>query len=147
MSTTVSLDEIEPLSARVDALNEAAWFLRHRRKDEALELCRQAVALSQQAGYQPGLASALVTLSLIRALDFALEESLLVSIEALGLMETLPLIPARAFAFVNIGWINYYRGDYSSALDYALRGLDCASELGQPEPQAYAHDLLGTIHA
>ena len=146
-----AIENIQPLSARIDALNDLAWRLRYREKEHALQICLRTRQLSQTAEfetqpYQIGLATSLATSSFIHQIRYDLDESMNEAIQALTILQGFSLLPAASDARISIGWINLITGDFSTALEYALPALHIARELHDLERQAYTLDALGNIY-
>ncbi len=145
-------EHIHPVSKRVDMLNELAWQLRYQDKQKALRLSHLARQLSQPGEYQgqpylAGLVTALATSGFVYQAQFKLEESLNDSIQAMTLMDGLPLLPAACDARCAIAWVKNYSGEASTALDYALPALQIARDLHDLEREVYAMDLLACCYA
>jgi diguanylate cyclase (GGDEF)-like protein len=145
-------EQIHPVAKRVDMLNVLAWQLRYTDKEKALRLSQSARQLSQSGEYQgqpylPGLVTALATSGFVYQAQFKLEESLNDSIQAMTLMEGLPLLPAACDARCSIAWVKNYSGEASTALDYALPAVQIARELKDLEREVFALDLLACCYA
>ncbi len=145
------IEKINPISSRIDTLNELAWRWRYREKEQALQICLHTRQLSQTAEYeehpyQIGLATGLATSSFIHQIRYDLDEAMTEAIQALTILEGFPLLPAASDARISIGWINLTVGDFSTALEYALPALQIAREIHDLERQAYALDALGNIY-
>ena len=97
------IEDINPLSSRIDALNELAWRWRYREKEQALQICLHTRQLSQTAEfeeypYQIGLATGLATSSFIHQIRYDLDEAMTEAIQALTILEGFPLLPAASDA-------------------------------------------------
>ncbi len=146
-----AIENINPLSSRIDALNDLAWRWRWREKEHALQICLRTRQLSQTAEfeehpYQIGLATSLATSAFIHQLLYNLDESMNEAIQALTTLEGFPPLPAASDARISICWVNLFLGDFSTAQEYALPALQIARELHDLERQAYALDALGNIY-
>ena len=142
---------INPIPARIDALNDLAWVLRYSHKDQAYLLCREACELSQTGAfndqpYRKGLGTGLVILGIIDLARNKLDNALDQSIRALATLHQLPPIPAVVDAWLTICWIYQFLGEFPTAFDYALMALKLARELGSKEREAYALDALGSTY-
>ncbi len=145
------IENINPLSSRIDALNELAWRWRYREKEQALQICLHTRQLSQTAEFEEhpyliGLATGLATSSFIHQIRYDFDEAMTEAIQALTILEGFPLLPAASDARISIGWINLTIGDFSTALEYAMPALQIAREIHDLERQAYALDVLGNIY-
>ncbi len=146
-----AIENITPLSNRIDALNDLAWRWRYREKEHALRICLRTCQLSQTAEFeaQPyliGLATGLATSSLIHQIRYDLDEAMNEAIQALTILEGFPFLPAASDARISICWINLTTGDFSTALEYGLPALQIARDLHDREREAYALDALGNIY-
>ena len=139
------------MSSQIDAFNDLAWRLRFREGDRALRLSQHAHNLSQsgefaEQNYLPGLASSLAISGFIHQLAYDFDKSMNDSLQALAILDGLPVLPASSDARMSICWINIYIGDYSTAMNYALAALKIARKINNLERQAYALDSLGNIY-
>lgn len=145
------IKSIKSIPARVDALNELAWSLRYQQKDLAYQLSQEAcdLSLTGEFGDQPylrGQANSLVIQGSINLGRDRLDESLKQNIQALAILREMPAQPAMIDAWITICWIYLSLGEFPTAFDYALMGLQLARELGVREREASALDALGSTY-
>ncbi|HEY3313139.1 MAG TPA: diguanylate cyclase [Anaerolineales bacterium] len=145
------IGEIHSLPARIDALNDLAWKLRHCDKDRSYQLSQRACELSKSGEfasqpYRKGLAIGLINSGIINISRDKLEVSLSQSIEGLAILEGLAPLPNVVDAWTTICWIYLYLGEYPTAFDYALMSLQLARELGCQDREGHALDALGSAY-
>ena len=146
-----AIEKINPLSSRIDSLNDLAWRWRYLEKEQAMRICLRTRQLSQSEEfkvqpYQVGLATSLATSGFIHQLLYDVDNSMSDAIQAITILEGLPALPAASDARISICWVNLFTGDFSTALEYALPALRIARELHDQERTAYALDALGNIY-
>jgi diguanylate cyclase (GGDEF)-like protein len=134
-------------SARVDALNTLAEELDDLQLDRSLDLFRQAADLAAAAGYREGLAWALSGQAKIAG-DFShFEEMSRLCFQTLEVVSGYPPNQAGAYAQTQMSWMYFYLGEYSSALEWGLRGLEAARASGSRHREANALDVVATIYS
>ena len=72
-----------------------------------------------------------------------LETALTLSFQALDIFTQMGEKNGESQAYVSIGAIYYYMGDYERSLDFFLKGLRYSEEAGNKEAQAYAYNGAG----
>lgn len=120
---------------RVKTLNHLAWRLRNSKPDTAFTISEQALALSTQLKFEPGIAKANSTLGLLNdnlgQFDKALgcyfkAEAIWKRIDAGTRFERL------AAAYNGIGNVYYGKGDFQKALSYFFQAIKIDEEIGTP---------------
>lgn len=137
---------------QIDALNALAWELTTSDAERALRLATEAHQLAQfgefaAIHYARGLAEALCTMGAVnlrsRESDLAFSQSL----EALSLIQANHLRELEPRVYANLAALNFLFGNYSDALDLAVRQLELSDELGNIRQKARAALCIGAIYA
>ncbi|MEO7446265.1 MAG: tetratricopeptide repeat protein, partial [Ferruginibacter sp.] len=132
METNVTADRSlgNEIFIKIDDLNTQAWEVHITQPKLGLELSSEAKTLSKENSYPKGLAYAIRNMGVSNRYLSNLETSLSLSIQALDMFLELEDKSGEAQAYVSIGAIYYYMGDYERSLDYFLKGLRLNEELG-----------------
>lgn len=147
----IRLQQATTRRERIDALNALAWELNTSDLEQALQLAEEAASLAQTGEFSAvpygyGLAESLCTMgdinSRMQKTDMALRQSL----EALSLLQTYDIRELMPRALSNLAALNYLLGNYSEALDFAVRQLMLSEELGDMHQKARAALSLGGIY-
>ncbi|HSL44932.1 MAG TPA: diguanylate cyclase [Anaerolineales bacterium] len=148
--------QIEKLSLQIlaaqreiDDLNHLAWKLRIGQKERSYELCTQAIALAstgefELVPYRLGQAASLATMAIVNADCGKPDQAISQCIEALSLLKDLPPVPALSDVWIAMAWIHIYLGNYPAALDYGIKALNLARELGDLHREAWALDAVAS---
>jgi diguanylate cyclase (GGDEF)-like protein len=129
----------------IDTLNEQAGDLAEYDSEQAAQLFEQALRLAQQQDYSGGQAAALAGLAYLIAEkkpDLAARYCL----QALSVLDEQNPIPATISAQFSLGWVQLYLGDYSAAMEWALKALHNSQALVQPNKEADVLDLIASVH-
>ncbi len=145
------LAQAQGLQARVDALNALSRELNTRDVRRALLLAEEAYELAQHselAGnpYVPGVAEALCNLGAVHMRLQAVDVALAQSLEAQNLIQTHALTHLLPQVLANLVVIYHLLGNYSEALELALRQLTLSEEQGDAYHRARALMSLGAIY-
>src|SRR5687768_2463437 len=116
--------------AKIDELNNQAWKVHITQPKLGLELSNEAKNLSEEYTYQKGLAYAIRNMGVSHRYLSNLETALSLSFQALDMFVQLGEKNGEAQAYVSIGAIYYYMGDFDRSLDYFLKGLRYSEEAG-----------------
>lgn len=143
---------MQTVTERIDALNALAWELSTSDAERAFSLATEAHQLAKsdefaETHYMRGLAEALCTLG---AVNFRSRESELAfdqSLEAFSLIQTHHLQELMPRVLSNLAALNFLFGNYSEALDLAVRQLELSDELGNVRQKARASLSIGAIYA
>jgi signal transduction histidine kinase len=128
---------------KIDDLNDQAWTIHITQPKQGLELSSEAKKLSEEYSYQKGLAYATRNMGVSHRYLSNLETALALSFQALDMFVQIADKNGEAQAYVSIGAIYYYMGDFDRSLDYFLKGLRYSEEAGNIEAQAYAYNGAG----
>jgi diguanylate cyclase (GGDEF)-like protein len=146
-----SLAQAQTPGARIEALNELAWQLRHTQPEWALSLSQEAESLATSGEFatQPdrlGQATSLTTQAYLNHQNGKLDLALSQCFAAATLLETLP--PSRVSIDCRriISWIYYFLGDTANALNYGLQALRLAQDLNLRVQEATVLDGLALIY-
>lgn len=137
----------EEMRERVDLLVELADRLRVSDPDRAPEALYRAREWARAGGYPDGLAYVLAELARLLIVSLHHEESARLCFEALELLKDQTGGRALANVRLQLGWMYDYLGDYSSAVDWGIKALQAASELGNHTLHARALDLVACVHS
>lgn len=136
--------KVDELNARARAVRRLDYEKNRVFAEQALELASQTNALGQQ--YTFGMASALSLLAhrncILGETDLALSQAH----QALALLR--PPIPSTPLGdlYDCIGWSHFCLGDFAEALDYLVKALDVAEQIGDRSLEAYVRDSIGNVH-
>ncbi|HEY0059627.1 MAG TPA: tetratricopeptide repeat protein [Flavisolibacter sp.] len=131
---------------RVDLLNRQAYELRHSDTSASLEKSREAVTLSESAGYEKGLAQALLNVGFSEMVQANYEAAFAIFFRASSIFESLGDPEGRGHALYNIG-VTYSRtGDYSEAVTILEQSLSIRRSLHDKEGEAACLMQLAYIY-
>ena len=144
------LAQANSVQSRIDALNNLAWKLRISHYERAQSLGNEAFELSRSGDYtqEPychGLAASLVTLAFLDSELGLLESAIQRCFEAVNLIGKLPPSQTMVDTWFTLGWVYYYLSDHPTALNYGLKALNLAQELGDREREAWALDAIASF--
>ncbi len=114
--------------------------------DDALQLGRKGLELSETEGLQEGIAGAYTILGLIYQTRGDLERAEDMQMKALKLHEVLGSKEGMADLYGNLVAIYGTRGDLERAEDMLMKALKLEEELGRKEGMATSHCNLGVIY-
>ncbi len=145
------LAQAQSTQARIDALNALSRELNTRDVQRALCLAEEAYELAQRnepgdAPYVPGVAEALCNLGAAHMRLQAADVALVHSLEAQNLIQTHALTHLLPQVLANLVVIHHLLGNYSEALELALRQLTLSEEQGDAYHRARALLSLGAIY-
>ncbi len=148
-------DELEQAKSsidRVNALNALAWELSTSDPERALALASEAHKQAQsgefaETNYARGLAEALCTMG---AVNFRSHESDLAftqSLEAFSLAQAYHIRDLLPRILSNLAALNFLYGNYSEALNLAVRQMELSDELGNVRQKARASLSIGAVYS
>ena len=140
---TQKLRKLAPSTARVNALNEAAWDLRHNAPDSALGYAREAKRLADSLAYEEGHGWAWRNIGVIEYIRGNYQEAITAHINGLRIFEKLDDHEGMAAALNNIGLIHWELDHYEKAREYFI---DAIALNPSPRLTAAAQSNLGLIH-
>ena len=132
------------------ALNELAWELRMDQHERVYALCKKAEELSRSGEYSsqpygPGIAASLVSRAFVDTYKGSLKNSVSKCLQAIPLLsEQHTFIGIRIW--FTLGWTYFFLSDYPKAMEYGLKALDLARELGDTLHEAWALDAIASFH-
>lgn len=140
------------IQERVDLMNNLAWQLRIQDPDRARSISQEA--LKDASGsrdedgrvHEHGIAASMVTLSFLEGEAGNLEMSLSGALKALSLIKKQPNLETLTNAWYTLGWAYYYTGNYPASLEFALKSLESARGIGEPEKEAWCLDLVASAY-
>jgi diguanylate cyclase (GGDEF)-like protein len=146
------LAQAKTLEEQIDALNELAWELRQEKSGRSISLCQKAYELASsgefsERPYLQGRAASLTTQGYLNQQLGRLDLALAQCFDAGAMMDGLPPSRSTIDCWRIIGWIYYFLGDRSSALDYVLKALRLAQGMQNKLQEASVLDGLGMIYA
>ncbi len=149
MDNLVSVDESIPseILAQIDELNIRAWEVHITQPRLGLELSSEAQKISEKYSYQKGLAYAKRNMGVSNRYLANLETALSLSFQALEMFVQLADKSGEAQAYVSIGAIYYYMGDFDRSTDYFLKGMRHSEEVENNQALAYAYNGAGYNYA
>ena len=141
----------ESMQEKIDLMNNFAWRLRISDPDRAIGIASESLALARTLHEQgetsnSRLAASLVILSFLDGEGGKLDSSLARSLEALSLLKDQPQADILIGAWFTLGWAYYYSGDYPAALEFGLKSLKLAREIGHQEWEAWCLDLTASTY-
>jgi diguanylate cyclase (GGDEF)-like protein len=128
-----------------DTLTGLAWELIRTDTPQALSLCEEAFAISDELSYAKGRAHALRCQGVCRWLMADYQSALASFLEVLRLFQELDDEDGVGTTYNNIGSVYYRLGDYANALDYFLRSLKLKEKAGDQQNQAKALNNIGGV--
>lgn len=137
------------IQERVDAINQLAWKLRICQPERAHSLCQDAARLAkpdERSVYDQGLAASLVTLAFLDSEEGNLDTAVSRCLKALAFLENGRSSESLIAAWYTLGWTYFYSGDYPAALEFGLKALNMAKEVGVKEIEAWALDLAASTY-
>lgn len=143
------IDQANSVQERIDAINQLAWKLRICQPERAYSLCQDAARLSkpdEQNVYNQGLAASLVTLAFLDSEEGNLDAAVSHCLEALTFLENGRFSESLIAAWYTLGWTYFYSGDYPAALEFGLKALNMAKEVGVKEIEAWVLDLTASTY-
>ncbi len=148
---TASLEEalsrtVEPRE-RVDLLVALAEHLRAWDVERTGALLREAFDLAKSVDYKEGWSFSLAELVRYSMSDTEMEAALRLSFAADNLLKDCPPSLALTNARLQIGWMYYFFGDYSMAMDWALKGIELVTEFGSLAIHSRLLDLIACVHS
>src|SRR5687767_12358587 len=114
---TVSESIPARIITKIDELNDQAWEVHITQPTLGLELSSEAKRLSAENSYQKGLAYAIRNMGVSHRYLSNLETALSLSFQALDMFIQMGDKNGEAQAYVSIGAIYYYMGDFDRSLD------------------------------
>ncbi len=145
--------EADSVQEKIDATNQLAWKLRICQPERARSLSQGTVSLAKpdkQAAYDQGLAASLITLAFLDSEEGNLETAASRCLEALSFLkdnlEDNRSSESLIAAWYTLGWTYFYSGDYPAALEFSLKALDKAENVGIKETEAWALDLAASTY-
>lgn len=137
-------------SDQIDALNCQAAELQERDPEQSARLFEQARALAQFGEfviqpYRAGLAASLVGLARLASDALKPEVSARLCLEALALLDDQHPTHTTIDAQLMLGWMQLHIGNYSAAMDWALKALQHSRALALPVNEAKALDLIASV--
>lgn len=150
--TSKNTTQDKTMAARIDALNTLAWELSTSEPERALDLAIEAQKLARAsdfagAPYVRGLVAALCTQGALNLRSQECDLAFSQSLEALSLAQTHQLRDLMPRVLSNLAALNFLFGNYSEALDLALRQLELSDELDNVQQKARASLSIGAIYA
>jgi diguanylate cyclase (GGDEF)-like protein len=145
--------EADSVQEKIDAINQLAWRLRICQPERARNLSQDTASLAKSNGhvvYNQGLAASLITLAFLDSEEGNLETAASRCLEALSFLqdgfEDNRFSESLIAAWYTLGWIYFYSGDYPAALEFGLKALNKAEEVGIKEIEAWALDLAASTY-
>ena len=132
---------------RVDLLLRLADYQRTNDAARCEAALREARDLARETGYAVGQAAALAELARMALGRSDLDEVSRLSFSAIAVLQSSPPALPLANAYLQLGWMCDYLGDYSGAMDWAHKGLEVAAFLGVSAIHARLLDLAACIHS
>ncbi len=114
---------------KVDALNSLTRGLMYSTPDEAMALSKQAIELSEKAGYEEGKVMSLINQGVILNGKSLYQEADEVLSQARGISESLGFHRGMAYANLSLVSICMRRNDYSRALELSFSGIEAARQI------------------
>lgn len=147
----VTATEEIALQDRINALNELAWQIRFSEIERAFQISQEAFRLSNsgvysERPYRPGVSASLVTLAYLNHTIGKMDLALTQVFDALAILEELPPSRVTVDAYRIINWIYYFVGDFSSAIDFGMKGLKLARDLDLKAEQSSCLDSLAMVY-
>ncbi len=136
---------------QIDAIYQQGLDAYYQHPDQAEQLFEQAITLAQTGEftdrpYREGLTASLAALAALH-METKPDLAARYCLQVLSLLEGYPVIPPLIKAKNCLGWIYFHLGDYSTAMEWALQGLQHSQERNLPNTEATAFDLIANIHA
>ncbi|NWG06066.1 MAG: diguanylate cyclase [Chloroflexi bacterium] len=136
---------------KIDLMNSLAWQLRIREPERALTLSLESMEMAKSSGtdgqtYKHGIAASLVTLSFLDGEAGNLDASIPRALDALSYLKDQAQSETLIDAWYTLGWAYYYSGNYPASLEFGLKSLKAARELGYREREAWCLDLVASIY-
>ncbi len=132
---------------RVDQLLATAEWTRLTDTNRTGALIREAIDLARSVDYYEGWAlglSELVRYSLTNDEKEAAEQ---LCVEAEDLLKDNPPSEKQAFIDLRIGWMAFFFGQYSMAMEWGLKGIEIAKNLGLITLHARLLDMIACVHS
>ncbi len=133
-----------PTRERVDALNAAAWQLRHNEPETALRYAVQAQRLADSLSYDEGLGWAYRNKGVIEYVRGNYAEAITANLDGLRIFERLENHEGIASAYNNLGVVHWQLGNLGKAKKYLTDALALSPSAYQA---ATANANLGLIHS
>lgn len=100
--------------------------------------------------YNRSLAASFITLTFLNSEEGNLEAAISRCLEALSFLqdgfEDNRVSESLIAAWYTLGWTYFYSGDYPAALEFGLKALNKAEEVGIKEIEAWALDLAASTY-
>jgi signal transduction histidine kinase len=134
------------LQTTVDLLNEFAYEIRHADASLSMQKSKQAMELAEGAGYQKGLAAALLNQGFGQMVQASYTAAFQTLHKAASLFTALEEPSGHAHTLYNIGVVYNRIGEYNQALDFFEQSLSLRQALHDQHGQAACHMQLAYIH-
>jgi diguanylate cyclase (GGDEF)-like protein len=137
--------------ARIDALNALAYRLERSDDPGCVDLYQQARFLAHsgpfaERPYGPGTVASLAGLSSWLMAHGQVDAAAPLCFEGIAAAEEEPPSSSLAQLQVNRAWLHFTLGESSAAMDWAVKALRLAREIGAPRQEASAQDMIGAIY-
>lgn len=131
---------------RIDLLNTIAYEVRHADSAASLQQSRLAADLSQKAGYQKGLAAALLNEGFAEMVQANYTTAFQTLHKASAIFEEINDLTGKAHALYNIGVVYNRIAEYNQALDAFQHSLSIRQSIGNQKGEAACLYQLAYIY-
>ncbi len=145
------LEQIVTQQEQVDALVELAWEYRMSQTGKASALSEKSRHLSQSGEFasQPytrGLAGSLVNMAFVETYTGKLDTAVSKCLQALSLLSQEVPSATMVDAWYTMSWINFFLGDFPTAMEHGQKALKMSHVLGLKIHEAWTLDAIASIH-
>lgn len=130
---------------KVDALNSLTRGLMYSTPDEAMDLTKQAIELSERAGYEEGKVMALINQGVILNGKSLYQEAEEVLNRAKDISQPLDFHRGLAYSNLSLVSICLRRNDYSRAIELSFSGIEAAKKIGNVDLEVSNLINIGSI--
>lgn len=130
---------------KVDAINSLTRGLMYSTPDEAMGLTKQAIELSEKAGYEEGKVMAFINQGVILNGKSLYQEAEEVLSHAKDISESFGFHRGLAYSNLSLVTICMRRNDYSRALELSFSGIDAAKKIGNADLEVSNLINIGSI--
>jgi diguanylate cyclase (GGDEF)-like protein len=140
------LTQAASVEEKIEVMNHLGWRLRIQHPERARALSQEALELAKSTGNENAVAASLVNLAFLDGEAGRLNTSLSHSLEALAYLKDPIQSDTLINAWYTLGWSHYYSGNYPAALEFGLKSLTLAREIGHREREAWCLDLVACTY-
>ncbi len=130
---------------KIDVLNVLADKYNYIDTKRAIEFSNEAISLSQNIDYKPGLGDGYANLG-FSYVNLDNEKAIKYTSEALNIRKKINDRPGIASSLNVLGIIYYYRGEYLISIDYHLQSLKIREEIGDKTRIATSYNNISLVY-